>query len=1661
MKNREFTACIRSKQRVNDSLNRIQYLGVMGLFSLMMIMFSGCSDATDNAEIEKDTDLSSAVETVKQADNRKNGYSQQLSIVSIDEQLYAGQPAIKVTFSEMLDPLISYNAWINISDEKGRKINGGWILSEDEKSLYFTNIRPRKTYEIMVSAGLKGQRPYKLMQSKQEKLTSRNLDPVVGFSGRGMIIPAGKATGLPVRTVNVKKITVDYFKVAPAKFSRLLSDMETASSAGSWRIESITDDLEPVASSVYELDSKLNQAVESKLPLPKKVSQQPAIYFAVLTRSGHFDYDKAITYFTISDIAMHVRIYRDNFQLFTSHISSGKVLKQVDFKVLNQKGELINEARTDDQGEASFPRDKKASLILANKGNHLALISLRGPAIDISEFDMPERGYSKRDFFIYGPRDLYRPGEKMEMSVLLRDFDGKLLPLMPIDFQLLRPDGVIAKSGTLAAGQLGYYHFNYEIPVDASTGKWSFEVHLKGDPEYIKKSILIEDFLPEKIKVSFSKKNKTIIPADEETRIAVQADYLYGAPAAGNKLLSEVRIRPGRTPFSQWKNYRFGIKQKIDRNWYLDDQQLDAKGQAEILLPHHVRETFEKIKGPVQLSYRASVLESGGRAVERALLIYKWKQGIWPGIEAEFNTSKNQLVNKDAHFKIIATDESGKAIDGRLLTITLVNLNRQSYWEYNSSDGWRYAFTEQPYKALQKQLKTTKNAEDILLPVEKGYYRLEVTDESGNSSSYEFRIGENWWSYNADDNSSPRPDKIDITLDKNAYSAGDIAHVKLQSPRPGAGFILVENSEAILWSERLSLSKSSKIVDIPIASNWDRHDLRIVALAAQPEAQAKKGLPMRALGLQSLPLKRTARKLQLSISAPDKVEPQSELKVTLKLAKIPAGKVMVTLAAVDQGVLSVTNFKTPEPWEYFFEDLNPYVDARDNYDSILHINNLDYAKVRYGGDAASLNRGGDKPASEVNIVSLFHEPVEFNASGEAEISLTIPDFNGAIRLMAVAFSEDSYGSSEKNVIVSAPIISQLSMPRFAAFGDETQFTLDLQNTLEQTQKLSLKWNITGARLINKNQQSSKLTLKKNQKSVRVFPLLITQATGQVVITLEVDNRDSSQKIHFKRNWKLGLRPAYAALTEQNLNVLAPGESLAVNKQWLKNTLADTLQMEWVLSERPPLNTEAQWKYLLQYPYGCLEQTTSRAWPLSLANTAIQKKWKLSLPENMQRFDTVNAAIGRLQTMQRSEGGFGLWNSHSTEEKWLTAYVTDYLLSAKSQGFDVPDAMLSRAEDRLLSYVRNNRLQRLKSYYSDPAHFRFAYRAYAAYVLARVAKAPLGTLRQWLNDKTKTTQSPLPFVHLAIALKLQGDNKKSREALARAAKIERTDKSYLGDYGSFIRDEALILMLNQQYHLSIQNADKRLFKLSKAIYSKSYLSTQERDAIFQLALSLDNSDAKWQASLTNGKQVQKIKARGRWSKVIKGQTAAETLLKVAGDRKIYVGQTLVAHPQNPPIAMAEGISIERNWYRANGEKITSKQAAQLKIKTGDYVIVQLRVRSQNRIPNGLLVDLIPAGFELENPALVHSTPLSQFVINGKPLKFVNAAYDFRIKHKEYRDDRLMLAVDFNQHSPLEVFYIMRAVTPGVYQVPSTYAEDMYRPEIRAVSNQKKPVRILPR
>ncbi len=1616
-------------------------------FILALIVFVGFYVFSDQQAEQEDTSTAGiAEESVEQSIELSS--PEPLQVTGIAETILAGSPALVLNFSTPLDAFRSYNKWLSVYDDNNQSLDTQWVLSEDAQSLYLPEIEPRKTYRVQIRPGLPAKNNQLLKEEKQLSLTSARMQAVAGFSGKGQIIPAGTEAGLPVRSVNVSRIEVEYFKIPVEKFHELLIQFDTASNEYISGIEYLTDSAAFVHSAEYELPGDQNRRIETKLPLDAKITDTPGIYFAILKRSGIVEYSKPTTYFMVSDIGLHLRQYNNRWSVFTSELASGEANAGVEIRLLDRQGNLLQQTSSDEQGRADLAvaANNSARLLLAIKGNHLALLNLTGPALDISEFDLPFKPFQKREYFIYGPRDVYRPGERIEFSVLLRDFDGRLLPPLPIVAKLVRPNGAVVNRQTLAAQSNGYYQFKYTLTDVAPTGQWSLQLSLENDTQTrASKQFLVEDFMPERIRMQFSVQSKIMLSRTQLQELTVQAEYLYGAPAAGNGLSTDVFLSPARAPFTSLSGFEFGPAKAAEtvQHFALYTDNLDQNGKSSLSLNSEILEAIDELDGPAKLSYRSSVYESGGRPVERALQVYSWKKGYWPGIKAGFDTRENDLVNQDVGFSLISTNETAQPIKERALSVKLIQQNREIYWEYNEDGGWQDKYVDDPVLNWQQDYISDTKPIHIKVPVEKGFYQLQVSDAEGHTSSTDFRIGQRWWGFgNAD--TAARPDEITITLDQPGYRAGDTIKAQLKAPRPGHGFLIVENSDGILFSQRISLGEKAGVFEILIPAdneNWQRHDTRIVALIAQPEQQAKHGVPMRSLGILPIPLDRSDKRIELTVQAPDQVQPQSTL--SLKLSSAQASEsMMVTVAAVDQGVLSITDFETPDPFEYFYQPRSAGVDARDNFSEVLHLKDLAFAKLRSGGDSDELTRAGERPDPGVLIVSLFEGPIRFDENGEAEVEFEMPDFNGAVRLMVTAFASDQFGSADTEVLVKAPVVTQLALPRFAAYGDQTQLTLDIQNALEQTQSLQISWQFDGAKLVDSEQKTMQIELSSGQKQTITLPIEITRAIGNADIQMRV----SGANIQFSRHWALGIRPAYPAQTFQKNEFFENLQSSSLEHSWLDAKLGDSLQLRLSVSPHPSLNTAEQWRALLRYPYGCLEQTTSRARPLAMADETIRQRWQVVLPENLDRVEAVQDAINRLQTMQRTDGSFGLWSARSPEEFWLTAYVSEFLLSARDKGFQVPETMLENAIKRLQYYVNNTRIQTANHYYGDQQHYRFAYRTYAAYVLAKLGKAPLGTLRNWFDNYSSESKSPLPLAHLAIALKRQGDGVRAVKVMQLASRTDRSQDAYLGDYGSLIRDNALLLTLNLQHDLSLGDTDIRLLELSEQIYRRTYLSTQERDAILQLALALESSGRAdpWGARLKLGAGSKHIESRGNWSQVIKGSIAASASIEVSGDQNLFVSQTLIAHPLDAPEKQFDGFTIKREWFDTGGNAVSSSE-----FQTGDYVIVRLSLTADRRSPDALLVDLLPAGFELENPGLKHATPLSSFSIDGKTLKEVDARYESWLKHSEYRDDRYVAAVDLRAGTTLELTYLMRAVTPGRYQVPSAFVEDMYRPEYRGL------------
>ncbi|MFS1165586.1 alpha-2-macroglobulin family protein, partial [Aeromonas salmonicida] len=658
----------------------------------------------------------------------------------------------------------------------------------------------------------------------------------------------------------------------------------------------------------------------------------------------------------------------------------------------------------------------------------------------------------------------------------------------------------------------------------------------------------------------------------------------------------------------------------------------------------------------------------------------------------------------------------------------------------------------------------------------------------------------------------------------------------------------------------------------------------------------------------------------------------------------------------------------------------------------------------------------------------------FDESGKAVIPLDLPNFNGELALMALAWNEQQVGQAERAVKVVAPLVAEIGWPRFGARGDETRALVQLRNMSGEDQSLSLTWTLTGG-LQAGGELPETLALKNGEEQWLTLPLTVTGASGVARLKLAASGKDFA----VNREWSLPLRSPWPAQTRQRYQMLAPNQQMSFAQSELAGLDPANLQGLLSLSGTPPWDPAGQWQALAQYPYACLEQTLSRAWPYLLTTADERAAWSNNLPnvdKPVSEADLQRALLQRLQRLQLPGGGFGLWDGRSDEEQWLSAYAADYLLTRKEAGDAVPEAMLSQAINRLQSYLGDS--QYGERWSSAPEHSRLAYQAYSAFVLARVGKAPLSTLRLIWEQQADHARSGLPLLHLSLALSAMGDEQTAAKVLTRALATPRGD-DYLADYGSPLRDGALELALLRQHKLAEDRWPELSAKVADTLAHRQWLSTQERLALLRLA-QVDPA-ADWQARVASISGDQAVAGKNS-VQIGAPEALAATGVTNEGKGSLYVQRTLVGYPEQAPVRISQGMSVTRSWFNADGKPLDPA-----KVKVGDLVVVRLNVSSEQTVPDALLVEMLPAGFELENPALGTSIKLEELSIEGKPAW--QSEWNDYLKHQEFRDDRYTAALDLSEGGNQQLVYLMRAVTPGRYQVPPTQVEDMYRPELRAV------------
>jgi hypothetical protein len=1672
----------------------------------------------------------------------ETGTSEPFAWVDCKPRLLDGTPAVAVMFTQPLARSQDWGKLVKASEgdqpETATPVSPRWVLGDNPRMLFLPNVTPDRTYRITMAEGMKAAGGSVLGGAHECSVKSEAMPEAFYFASKGSVLPAGQNGGLPVVTVNTPEVDVQFLRVNAEALPTFLDQVgnrtasrrtETEANAdgesedeygGGWvdpgrKLKGmvngyVLDELRSKATSVYTsrfvTDTRPNRRNVSYLPVEKvKELQEPGIYVAVMTQPGRFSGDYQVTYFYVTDIGLHVRRHTAQVDVFTTSLKTGEAIQGVELTLLDDHGKSLDQASSRDDGHAVLTAQLgKARAVVARRGKEMSVIALRDPALDLSEYDIGGHPSRNQKLFVYAGRDLYRPGEEFTVSVLARDADGRPLPAAPgggatpIILVLKKPDGESVSTQIVQPNAQGtaYYQHTLSLPDSAPTGRWLLEAHL--DPTAKRPeaawSFQVEEFLPERMKLDLKAPDQ-VLTGGGELGIQVEGSYLYGAPAAGNTLQASASSERQRLALPQsWPGFIFGdvaddtARQRQD----LEETTLDEDGKASVSVPLQ----FAERSSPMKLRAVFSLLESGGRPVVRSVERSWWPTNALVGVRPLFERDVAQ-ENSLARFELVRVNTAGKLVPAKGLQVRLVREDRQWYWRYDDQRGWHSGYTEGEElvdaRSLDISARTT-----LSLPVTYGRYRLEVLDPTTRQTArYRFYAG--WNAQDADDMGN-RPDRVGLKLEGAPYQPGDQARITLTPPHDGVALVTVEG-DRVLYQKRVKVRASGTTIEIPVDPTWNRHDLYVAAVVFRPGSAGDRITPARALGLAHLPLSRGARQHKLTITAPAKAVPGQTVPVTVKLTDaqgqvikgVAGQQTVVTLSAVDVGILNITRFATPQPNDFFFGKHRYDADLLDIYGKLIEKMDGNTARQRFGGDADK--RDTQSLPRKVRLVDLFSGPMTFNDAGEAIVPLNLPDFNGTLRLMAVASTPDAYASADAEMVVAAPLVAELAMPRFISAGDMATIALDVTNLSGSTQDVRVTvesgapLRITGPHARSKLTQQERsvmritgqrppVKLAHQQRTVFRYTAEATDAWGLAPIKLTV----TAGKLKVVREAALQVQPATPLVREARQVRIEPDGSFQLDTTLTDAFFAGSASVNLTLSNKPPIDVRSAVQGLLMYPYGCLEQTTSSAYPLVFIDEAGATAYGMKPLSREERAKRLDMAFGRLSGMQQPQGGFGLWAASNPYEGWLSAYVTGFLQDAHDAGFAVPEPLLQRATQSLLE-----QLQKAPGLQSKPpkdvprdangrvtdyrwvdslrmAHQRLAEAAHAGYILARAQKAPLATLRT-LNDEWRSNaRSPLALVHLGLALKLMGDEARATVALDDAFKLayginpsigsQDGYGEWLGDYGSALRDNALAYALLHRHQVVHPKRENLLLNLAATFEKRQYLSTQERLSLFLAARAAGgSSDVPWAASLQMGSAA----ATGLSSKTAEQRSFDAASIKrgvtVAnkGNNTLFAEVAAEGYLVKPLAPRDERIALERSWWTVDGKAITSRE-----FKTGDMVVVRLTVQAKQRIKDALVVERVPAGMEVENFNLSQGVQASDFMVGG--VNVGEAMADQRIKHREFRDDRFVAAADLRD-GPLHLFYVLRVVTPGKFTVPAPFAEDMYRPDVRGVGKAEADITVV--
>ncbi len=1505
------------------------------------------------------------------------------------------RPEICFKWSKDLDTDVEYTDYI-IAEGQVAAIARG-------KNLCLTGFEYGQMPHILFRTGLPDREGLKSTRDYEYDITLGDQSPSMRFEPDKYVIPMGDHHDVPLYTVNMDQVELELYRANPNTMVALQNSQSLFQNIyGSHQEEIRKTTGELIWKGVVDIENTLNKEVATGLPFADLIEDTgPGAYVVIAkaqdTVRSNRQSDIA-QWFLISDLGVTSLKGNDGLHVFLNHFSDAGAAKNVTVKLISRANEVLSETTTNRDGYAHFDGPILAGtggntplMLQVSKDNDFNALTLDGAGFDFSDRGVKGRAASGPvDVFVTSERGVYLPGDDVHFTILARDQQAKAVSDVPLTVKLRRPDDKVYLTKRLEDGQAGGRSLTTNIGPAQPSGNWHLSVYADPEaPALGTYEFLVENFVPERIEYDLKSEQKLIAEGDR-FRATINARFLFGAPGADLRVAGRLVRKPIST-LEAYPGYVFetslhepGASSAINLN---EDGTLSTNGQGVLDLDLYLPESVNLYE-PEQLTLRTEVSDSSGRPVIETLTAHMDPQHTLIGIKPRFQDAVG--LDDTAKFDVIAVGSQFAQQDVPQADWKLFRVHVDYQWYFQNGE-WKYHVKESFQQVDEGQIDlTSAGPAEIASDVDWGEYELRVQPD-GAPVYARNRFYSGYYGRSADQSA---PDRLLTALDKDSYAVGDRVRLNVESAGKATALVSVLNDH-LVTQQQVRLSRGDNEISLDVTEDWGS-GAYIVTSAIRPLDARESRLPQRAVGVNWVAMQTDAKKLDVAIETAKPLVPRTKGSVIVTVDGARNEEVYLTLAAVDKGILNVTNFEPPDPLKYYFAQRRLGYQMRDVYGRFLAVFNGQTGVLRGGGGVLQEVTQAPIANKQEDYLAHFSGLVTVDGSGRAEVPLDIPAFNGTARLMAIAWSNERIGSAYADQEIRDPVVVLASHPRYLARGDQSRLHLDItaMDGVDGPATVSLSAN-AAIGFDGQSTLSRDLVLTTGEVQTLEVPITgIKDGTGEIEIALDTGN---GAPLTYKRLISVvDTRPELSnsdlvsvrAGSVQNLTLTSLTEGF--------DTEAQLSAMPLFLANLMPRELVRQAEY---YPYGCSEQLSSSALRAVLFGDYLRQE---DTPQAV-----LDKALDTLRARQNTAGAVGLWSRNSSGD-WLQAQIVHFMTDARKAGANLPDEDYQAAVRYLKTIPQQNSTK------EDGSQG-----AYALYTLALIGEANIGDIRYFADNKTQQFSSPLAMAQIAAALALYNNEDRAKPLFnAALSRFFRQKHHYnYRVYGS--RDRELFGILYLGLTHGFMDVDAVLKELAKVDKFSPWPNTQ--DIYWGMRLTAALKDAGFD-----------FDAVGASVDMHEGELGKLTITNDLQKDLVYRVR-IVGKNVGTLQPVKNGFEITRSYFDLMGNPVDPSN-----VQLNQQLVVMLQVTPKDDEYRRLVVsDPLPAGLEIDSPHLLGTSGDNHYNwLNEYRGDIVSP------EQTEFGPTYFNAFIDRSSTETFKLIYTVRAISPGTFNHYPAKVQDMY-------------------